>query len=375
MTTQASPVAAAPPTTAPANPGVPWLTVVWLAAVLAYADGFWALSLRGATGAVERTDSPFVSWLRESTLLLPWYALAVLGAVALAYRWFGPRVHRARPVLAAAALIAAAGTVAGVIHLAASSVADYQLQSALVARMAAMSGRCVADCLAGQQQATLALQVRAVGFGSAILFVTNLVLMAWAVAFLGGRLTLGTARRREAAWALTPHGRHAEIRLLLAAGLAGSAVVHLSVLPEHLREWAAAGVFFGLLAVAELATAGLVLLRAHRVTWLAAAAVSVAPLSVWLWSRTAGLPFGPGVGAREAIGLADAAAGALEVLTLVLAVVCLRPRRAGRALLGPFRAQLALLAVVAVTAAGLGSGLAVFGELDGAVHEASQSTR
>ena len=32
--------------------GVPWKTVVTLAAVLAYADGYWLVSLRGAIGAI-----------------------------------------------------------------------------------------------------------------------------------------------------------------------------------------------------------------------------------------------------------------------------------------------------------------------------------
>ena len=70
--------------------GVPWRTVVALAAVLAYADGFWLISLRGAIGAIERTDRQFPSWFVESTTVLPVFAFAVLGAMTLALRWFGP---------------------------------------------------------------------------------------------------------------------------------------------------------------------------------------------------------------------------------------------------------------------------------------------
>ena len=36
---------------------VPWLTVVPLAVALAYADGFWLVSLRGAVGSIEATCS------------------------------------------------------------------------------------------------------------------------------------------------------------------------------------------------------------------------------------------------------------------------------------------------------------------------------
>jgi hypothetical protein len=43
---------------------VPWGTVLPLAVVLAYADGFWMLTLRGAIGAIERTQEPFAGWAR-----------------------------------------------------------------------------------------------------------------------------------------------------------------------------------------------------------------------------------------------------------------------------------------------------------------------
>jgi len=78
--------------------GVPWKTVVTLAAVLAYADGYWLVSLRGAIGAIERTDHPFASWLRESTAVLPVFVFAVLAALTLALHWFSPRVGETRTV-------------------------------------------------------------------------------------------------------------------------------------------------------------------------------------------------------------------------------------------------------------------------------------
>ena len=61
---------------------VPWGTVLLLAVAMAYVDGFWTMSLRGAVGAIERTQTPFVSWLQESTLVLPLYVCAVLAAEA-----------------------------------------------------------------------------------------------------------------------------------------------------------------------------------------------------------------------------------------------------------------------------------------------------
>src|SRR4051812_27600884 len=79
---------------------VPWRTVVVPATVLAYADGYWLISLQGAIGAIERTNGPFASWLRGSTTILPVFAFAVLAALTLGLHWFGPRPGETRTVVA-----------------------------------------------------------------------------------------------------------------------------------------------------------------------------------------------------------------------------------------------------------------------------------
>lgn len=169
--------------------GLPWLSVLPLAVLLAYADGFWMISLRGTVGSIERTQEPFVTWLRESTLALPVFVLAVLAALTLAARWLRPSLRTWRLLLATALLVVAAGTLVGIAELAASSAYDYSLQSAQVqlkgsmAGMASMGGK-----TAEQQQASLGLQVRAVTYGSGLLLVTNLVLVGWVVSMRGGRL-------------------------------------------------------------------------------------------------------------------------------------------------------------------------------------------
>src|SRR3954454_17464091 len=106
---------------------VPWVTVLGLAAVMAYADTFWLTSLQGAVGAIERSQDPFNQWLRGSTLVLPLFAVAVLWALSRAHRRFGPALRRPRKVAAAALLVAAAGTVVGVGEVVASSAYDYHL--------------------------------------------------------------------------------------------------------------------------------------------------------------------------------------------------------------------------------------------------------
>jgi hypothetical protein len=340
--------------------GVPWLTVLPLAVVLTLADGFWVGSLRGAVGAIQRTQSPFASWVRESALTLPLFVLAVLGALTVAMHRFGPSRHRTRHVLVTGLLVSSAATLAGSAVLAASSVYDYRLQVQADLVMGTMRQNCTGPCLVAMDEVSFWLQVRSVGWGSLILLATNVVLVAWGVAFMGGRLRVSTPRPAGSRHA----GRSAQLGTLLVAGLVGSAVIHVAVMPEHFTEWPAAATFFVVLTLAELVVAAWLLLGAARPSaLLAAAAVSAGPLLLWLWSRTTGLPFGPEPGQPEAVGLADGAACLLEVVTLVLAIALIRgwtsDRRAGPS--STHAARLALVALVAVTALGLaGAPLAWF---------------
>ena len=258
---------------AAARSAVPWLTVIPLAVVMAYADGFWVVSLRGAVGAIERTQTPFESWLRESTLLVPAFVFAVLAALTLTLRWFAPALSRTKTRLVAGLMIVAAGTLTGVVELAASAAYDYHLQAQQLSERHAMAS-CAEACRAQQLHDTLALDVRAVFYGIGILLVSNLVLVAWVVALRGGRLDL-TATHPRMTRALSHVGQVDDLRLLLAAGLVGSAVVHAAVVPAHLTAWSAAGEFFVVLTAAELALAGLVLVRPGRLVLLATVGASL----------------------------------------------------------------------------------------------------
>ena len=339
-----------------ARPAVPWLTVVPLAVVMSYADGFWMTSLRGAVGAIERTQEPFTSWWRESTLLVPVYLFAVLGALTLALRWFGPTM-RPKAVVVTALLVAVAGAVAGIGQIVASSVYDYYLQSDQLALMDSMHGICVGSCLEQAQQSTFAALVRAVVYISGFLLVTNLVLVGWVVAMRGGKLNVSTTRQQHAGAVDTPgmtRSRVDDLRLLLVAGLIGSAHIHAAVFPGQVTEWPAAGVFFLLLAVGEIAVVAMLLARRpHRSALLAAAVILAGPLVLWLYSRTAGLPFGPAAGLP--LGLSDWVACALEVGALIAAVVLLRntPSLRRRPPASAHVRSLILVAVIAVTAIGI----------------------
>ena len=116
---------------------------------------------------------------------------------------------------------------------------------------------------------------------------------------------------------------------------AGAALVHVGVAGQHFSEWWAAGLFFLVVAAAQIGWALWVWSRpATRTILLAGAAGSVALVLLWVVSRTSGLPFGPGAGVAEPVGAADVVCGVLEVLAAALAVVATATERQPR-LAGP----------------------------------------
>jgi hypothetical protein len=203
---------------------IPWAMVGVLAILLDLTNSFWLTALQGAVGAVDRSQGPVVRWLTVSAVLLPLFVLAVLGALVVARRRFGPELHRIRPVLAGAALIAVAATVLGVGAMAANSAYDYHLQKGETRRMmvlmgmpaaggkvaggthASMAGMadmltgvdannpgCTGVCAADHKALDVAIHgARIAGEG---ILVTNLVLVGWLVALRGGRLDVGPGRR------------------------------------------------------------------------------------------------------------------------------------------------------------------------------------
>jgi hypothetical protein len=180
----------------------PWLTAAPVAVLLAYADGFWLTSLQGAVGAIERAQTPFANWWRTSTLMVPVFLIAVLGALALARRWYGPSLRGTKAVLGTVLLVTAAATLVGVANLVANAAYDYHLQANLIevaqnmraggsattamnmdaSTMASMAG--MGD-VPSQLHATLMVHARGVGYATPLILVTNLVLVAWMTAMRG----------------------------------------------------------------------------------------------------------------------------------------------------------------------------------------------
>jgi hypothetical protein len=136
-----------------------------------------------------------------------------------------------------------------------------------------------------------------------------------------------------------------------AACLLGTQAIHTAVMPGHLREWWAQGAFFLGVALVEGALAAALLLApgSGRVR-VAAVAASVATVCVWAWSRTIGMPVGPGAGVAEPVGRADAVATLLEVAT---AAVLLRAAVGRQRPVRSAALACAVAAVALVTAFGL----------------------
>ena len=190
--------------TLPGGLPVPWVAVGVLAAVMSFADGFWIISLREAAGAAARTGRPFASWLVDSTVVLPVFVLAVLAALAVAHRRYGPSIAAARKAVATSLLIALAGTAAALVVAVSSAGYDYYLQARDAETVQTTHGHtgavspddptCTGSCAV--EQATLEVHARGLAYLVPLQLATNVVLVGWVVALRGGRLD-GRARRRS----------------------------------------------------------------------------------------------------------------------------------------------------------------------------------
>ena len=183
--------------------GVSWATIILFAVVISYVNGFWVTSLQGAVGSLERSEPPFQRWLRDSSIMLPLYAAGVLLAALLARRWFGRSQRAVVRAAGAGLLIIAVCTVVGIVEVANSAAYDYQLQVDHIELVEGFNhahtdesqaqpagdtqqDECVGTCAA--KQSTLGLHVRAVTHASALLLITNVVLVGWLLAVGGDRL-------------------------------------------------------------------------------------------------------------------------------------------------------------------------------------------
>jgi hypothetical protein len=141
------------------------------------------------------------------------------------------------------------------------------------------------------------------------------------------------------------------LRPALALLSAGAAVIHFVVIPGHWDEYWAQGLFFIVAAIAQLLWAVWIVIAPSRLIYLAGAAGNAAIAALWVVTRTAGVPAGPGAGEREAVEFADTLATAFEV-AIVIGAIWLARRARVRPVFWPPGA-LAASTLLYVTVAGL----------------------
>ncbi len=117
-------------------------------------------------------------------------------------------------------------------------------------------------------------------------------------------------------------------RIVLLVLLAASAgAIHAKAFVEHAGHYWLFGVFFAVLAYAQVGWAIWVYRHPREVRWLRPVAVgSLAVIGVWVLSRTAGLPIGPWAGRAEPVRAADAAASLNELVLAGVILAMLHPR-------------------------------------------------
>ena len=117
----------------------------------------------------------------------------------------------------------------------------------------------------------------------------------------------------------------------LASLSAAAAAIHFAVVFEHFKDYTLYGVFFLVLAWAQLIWPAVLLWRPSRLwLWLGMAG-NAAVLAVYVASRTAGLPFGPDLHHPESVGALDVVSCVLEfALITACAALVWRPSLADR---------------------------------------------
>ena len=116
-------------------------------------------------------------------------------------------------------------------------------------------------------------------------------------------------------------------RCAVAATLAGAAIIHATVVGEHLVQWAPAGVFFLILVLIEASLGSLALLAWSRQMCIVVAVTGLVTIAIWAVSRTTGMPVGPAdFRVPEAVGRADVVCGIFELVAAAVCLVSLAPR-------------------------------------------------
>jgi hypothetical protein len=114
------------------------------------------------------------------------------------------------------------------------------------------------------------------------------------------------------------------LRFAVAVASAGAAAIHFAVIDQHVVEYWLFGVFFVVVALAQLGWVVAVVSTPTRTVYVVGALGNALIVMTWVLSRTSGLPLGPEAGEPEPVGVADVVSTALEVVIVVGTLLLLR---------------------------------------------------
>ena len=114
------------------------------------------------------------------------------------------------------------------------------------------------------------------------------------------------------------------VRFAVALASAGAATIHFAVIDQHVAEYWLFGVFFVVVALAQLAWVVAVVSNPTRTVYVVGALGNALIAVTWVVSRTTGLPFGPEAGEPEPVGIADVVSTAFEVGVVAGTLLLLR---------------------------------------------------
>jgi hypothetical protein len=104
----------------------------------------------------------------------------------------------------------------------------------------------------------------------------------------------------------------------------GAALNHFAVIREHLEEYWLYGVFFVVVALAQMVWAIWVARRPSRMLLIAGAVGNVLVAGAWVLTRTVGALIGPAAHEKAAVGFGDTVSTVFEVLIAAGTIVLLR---------------------------------------------------
>jgi hypothetical protein len=135
---------------------------------------------------------------------------------------------------------------------------------------------------------------------------------------------------------------------ILASLVFGAALIHLVMVPSHMNEWTAEGVAFAIVGLVQIALAFAVSQRPTRVALWIGIALNAAFIGAWVWTRTAGSPWGPHAGHAESANFVDIACVVLEGLFVLGALAVLARPSVGRRIGGNHAWAAAIIPVFVV---------------------------